>query len=62
MVEEGTEDDQFKAVMDEAKEVSAFSSLCVELQFFFDKFIIATLQKKKLENSFSLHPGCWHQH
>ena len=45
MVEEGTEDDQFKAVMDEAKEVSAFSSLCVELQFFFDKFIIATLQK-----------------
>ena len=47
MVEEGTEDDQFKAVMDEAKEVSAFSSLWVELQFFFDKFIIATLQKKK---------------
>ena len=29
MVEEGTEDDQFKAVMDEAKEVSAYSSLCV---------------------------------
>ena len=29
MVEEGTEDDQFKSVMDEAKEVSAYSSLCV---------------------------------
>ena len=28
-MEEATEDDQFKAVMDEAKEVSAFSSLCV---------------------------------
>ena len=57
-MEEGTEDDQFKAVMDEAKEVSAFSSLCVELQFFFDKFIIATLQKKKLENSFLFYSLC----
>ena len=27
-MEEGTEDDQFKSVMDEAKEVSAYSSLC----------------------------------
>ena len=51
MVEEGTEDDQFKAVMDEAKEVSAYSSLCVAQLHHCHWATVYILQRKKMENS-----------
>ena len=48
-MEEGTEDDQFKAVMDEAKEVSAYSSLCVAQLHHCYWATVNILQKKKNE-------------